>query len=385
MVGEWLVKRLRFTRWGAVNDGRKRKRVDVAILTLSVLVALSVVAGGAAAARGALPQFGFGTMGAAITSPIDPANPGRDHVAESTATPVPTPTPNPNILLNARQGCAAGTPKPISYTIHGGSYKGKGAAPKEVALTFDDGPSIYSSLPIIQYLEKTHTPATFFVEGQYARLWPNLVRREWLDGFAIGMHSWNHPYMTRVSYQEREHQFGDTKKAIQNAIGKDACLWFWRPPYMDLNTAVFNQAKAHGFTTIDWNDDSRDWSRPGVRAIVNTVLAEATRGGIILFHDGPALRDQTAAALPLVLAGLKQRGLKPVTIPQLLADSGYPGVHLSSGGVSQTYWPIGDPPAPYKAELMALQGQTPSTAGVAPTAALATAVSQDANMPERKE
>jgi peptidoglycan/xylan/chitin deacetylase (PgdA/CDA1 family) len=290
--------------------------------------------------------------------------------------------------LNQRQGCATGTPKPISYGIHGGSYNGKGTPPKEVALTFDDGPSTYSSLPIIQYLEKTHTPATFFVEGQYARLWPNLLRREWLDGFAIGMHSWNHPYMTRVSYQEREHQFGDTKKAIQEVLGKDACLWFWRPPYMDLNTGVFNQAKAHGFTTIDWNDDSHDWSRPGVRAIVTTVLSEATRGGIILFHDGPALRDQTAAALPLVLAGLKQRGLKPVTIPQLLADSGYHGVHLTSS-VAETAWQIGEPPAPYKAELLRLQGQTPSSSTpkrvVVAVFEGETPLSQDASPRKRQE
>jgi peptidoglycan/xylan/chitin deacetylase (PgdA/CDA1 family) len=288
-----------------------------------------------------------------------------------------------------RQGCASGTPKPISYAIHGGSYKGKTAAPKEVALTFDDGPSIYSSLPIIQYLEKTHTPATFFVEGQYARLWPNLLRREWLDGFAIGMHSWNHPYMTRVSYGEREHQFGDTLKAIQNVLGKDACVWFWRPPYMDLNTAVFNQASAHGFTTIDWNDDSRDWSRPGVSRIVNTVLSEATRGGIILFHDGPALRDQTAAALPLVLAGLKQRGLKPVTIPQLLADSGYPGVHM--GGSATQSWQIGNPPAQFKAGLLRLQGTGlpgPSAAqlialSATSHAAYVASFSRDADLPRR--
>jgi peptidoglycan/xylan/chitin deacetylase (PgdA/CDA1 family) len=318
------VKRLRLSRWGIRNASLPHERWGVVVLILSALVLLSVVPGSTIASAGTGSRVRSSVTGTKQVPPLGKANP------VITRTPQSTPTPNPNILLNQRQGCAAGTPKPIAYVIHGGSHKGKGTAPSEVALTFDDGPSTYSSLPIIQYLERTHTPATFFVEGQYARLWPNLLRREWLDGFAIGMHSWNHPYMTRVSYQEREHQFGDTKQAIENVLGKDACLWFWRPPYMDLNTSVFNQAQAHGFTTIEWNDDSRDWSRPGVRAIVNTVLAEATRAGIILFHDGPALRDQTAAALPLVLAGLKQRGLKPVTIPQLLADSGYPGVHLTN-------------------------------------------------------
>jgi hypothetical protein len=45
-------------------------------------------------------------------------------------------------------------------------------------------------------------------------------------------------------------------------------------------------------------------------------------------HDGPALRDQTLAALPLILSGLRARGLTPVSLPQLLADDGYPGVHV---------------------------------------------------------
>jgi peptidoglycan/xylan/chitin deacetylase (PgdA/CDA1 family) len=356
---------------------RPSEQRGIALVVISAIVTVVVGLSGMVAIAGAVTKVSPGDM--VQRSLGKPA---------SAAKHSNTPTPNPNPMLNQRQGCAAGPPKPIAYAIHGGSYKGKGTAPNEVALTFDDGPSTYSSLPIIEYLEKTHTPATFFVEGQYARLWPNLLHREWLDGFAIGMHSWNHPDMTQLSYQEREHQLSDTKKAIQNVLGKDACLWFWRPPYGDLNTSVFNQATAHGFTTIDWNDDSRDWTRPGVRAIVNTVLSEATRGSIILFHDGPALREQTAAALPLVLAGLKQRGLKPVAIPQLLADSGYPGVHLTNN-VTGTAWQIGEPPAPYKAALLRLQGQAASSS--APTQAVLAdfggiaPVSQDASPRKQEE
>lgn len=62
-----------------------------------------------------------------------------------------------------------------------------------------------------------------------------------------------------------------------------------------------------------------------------TALAEAHPGAIIIMHDGPADREETLAALPLILAGLKERGLTPVTIPQLLMDGGYTSVHLPSG------------------------------------------------------
>jgi peptidoglycan/xylan/chitin deacetylase (PgdA/CDA1 family) len=69
-----------------------------------------------------------------------------------------------------------------------------------------------------------------------------------------------------------------------------------------------------------------DYSRPGPVHIAATVLSEAHPGAVILMHDGPAWREQTLAALPIILAGLKARGLKPVTLPQLLMDSQYPSV-----------------------------------------------------------
>jgi peptidoglycan/xylan/chitin deacetylase (PgdA/CDA1 family) len=75
-----------------------------------------------------------------------------------------------------------------------------------------------------------------------------------------------------------------------------------------------------------WDDDSVDYSRPGPDHIAATVLSEAHPGAVILMHDGPARREQTLAALPIILAGLKARGLTPVTLPQLLMDSQYPGV-----------------------------------------------------------
>jgi peptidoglycan/xylan/chitin deacetylase (PgdA/CDA1 family) len=67
-----------------------------------------------------------------------------------------------------------------------------------------------------------------------------------------------------------------------------------------------------------WNVDPADWSRPGTMTIVNRVLAQARPGSIILMHDGPAARQQTAAALPYILDGLRARGLTPVSLPQLL-------------------------------------------------------------------
>ncbi len=245
-------------------------------------------------------------------------------------TAAPTPTPDPTLKLNAAMGCADGAPSPASQVIYGAkNFQTGGPPPNEIALTFDDGPTPFTSPPILDYLEQTHTPATFFVMGQYARAWPDLIQREWRDGFAIGVHTWDHPSMPFVPDSQMPHQFGDTLMAIHDAIGADACIWFWRPPYGDHNARVIGFAQRFGLTTINWNDDPRDWSRPGPQTIAGTLLAEARPGAIVVMHDGPAHREQTAAALPLILAGLRARGLTPVTIPRLLADGHYPGVNTT--------------------------------------------------------
>jgi peptidoglycan/xylan/chitin deacetylase (PgdA/CDA1 family) len=187
-----------------------------------------------------------------------------------------------------------------------------------VALTFDDGPTPAYSPAIISYLEKTHTPATFFVLGQYAKAYPWLIQREAADGFTIGIHTWNHPDMPKLTAAQRAWQLAATAQQLHADLGASACLWLWRPPYGDYNSAIIAQAGSFGLTTVIWNDDPADWSQPGTMTIVNRVLGNVHPGSIILMHDGPAGRSQTLAALPYILAGLHQRGLTPVSLPQLL-------------------------------------------------------------------
>lgn len=248
----------------------------------------------------------------------------------ATATPTATPTVTPALVPVAvtlnNTGCSGAPSTPESWAVSTGNYSPAGQpAPNEVALTFDDGPSPSSTPPILAVLEQTHTPATFFVIGSSAAAAPYLLQREARDGFVIGVHTWSHPMMTTLTPDQRQYQFTATVQTIHNAIGSDHCVWLWRPPYGDYNAAVVAQARSDGLTTIMWDVDPQDWTRPGTQTIVDRVLAGAHPGAIIIMHDGPALRDQTAAALPQIIAGLAARGLTPVTLPRLLADGHYPG------------------------------------------------------------
>jgi peptidoglycan/xylan/chitin deacetylase (PgdA/CDA1 family) len=203
-----------------------------------------------------------------------------------------------------------------------------------VALTFDDGPTPYYTPAIISYLEQTHTPATFFVLGQYAQAYPYLIQREAADGFTIGIHTWNHPDMQTLTPSQRAWQLAATAQQLHADLGAGFCLWLWRPPYGSYDSSIVAQAGTFGLTTIMWNDDPADWSQPGTMTIVNRVLAYVHPGSIILMHDGPGGRSQTLAALPYILAGLRQRGLTPVSLPQLLL--GYQPAPTPTGSPTAT-------------------------------------------------
>jgi peptidoglycan/xylan/chitin deacetylase (PgdA/CDA1 family) len=77
-------------------------------------------------------------------------------------------------------------------------------------------------------------------------------------------------------------------------------------------------ARRLGLLPITWSVDSKDWTRPGVKAIVKRALEGAHPGGIILLHDGGGNREQTVEALPLILKALAKRHLRSVTLPELL-------------------------------------------------------------------
>ncbi len=171
-------------------------------------------------------------------------------------------TPDPDELRAAAAGCAPQAPAPLPGVLLGGKYRGSSLpVPNEVALTFDDGPTPESTPYILDILERTHTPATFFVEGQWITQSPDLLRREWNDGFAIGNHSWDHPFMAHLTQDQLDHQFGDTQAAIQQILGPHACTWLYRPPYANFNDQVLQTAQRYGLSTITWDDGSLDWAR----------------------------------------------------------------------------------------------------------------------------
>jgi len=204
--------------------------------------------------------------------------------------------------------------RPVGCQSHGDRPFRSGPARREVAIGFDDGPSP-DTAAFVRMLARSHARATFFVIGdQVTARYRATLREELRDGDAIGDHTFTHPDLTRSG--DVRAQLADTLAAIRSQTGYTPCVF--RPPYGDADASVVNLARSLGLATVLWDDDPSDYTQPGTREIERRVLAQVRPGAIIISHDGGGPRGQTLAAYPAIIAALRARGYRIVTIPELL-------------------------------------------------------------------
>jgi peptidoglycan/xylan/chitin deacetylase (PgdA/CDA1 family) len=207
----------------------------------------------------------------------------------------------------------ADTTARIPYVARAGKTK------REIALTFDDGPGPYTA-EIVRTLHRLHAPGTFFQVGgteHYFTDAEEIARRDPL--VTVGVHTVNHRRLDRLGRADQAKEI-DGDSAILTAAGNPAPTLF-RPPYGAYDAATLQLLEERNMTMVLWSVDSKDYERPGVDAIVNRVLADATPGAIVLLHDAGGDRSQTIAALPRIVLGLRRRHYTLVSVPQLLKDA----------------------------------------------------------------
>ena len=207
------------------------------------------------------------------------------------------------------------SPVPDGCVASGPTFQLFGPPEKEVALTFDDGPD-QSTADVLTALEHARAPATFFLIGRQIAARQALVRRELADGDAVGDHTFNHPDLTR-NPGVAATEISRTATAIRDATGGyRPCLF--RAPYGAVDGPLFDLVRGMGMTTIGWDVDPRDWSSPGTDAIVDRVLDAVKPGAIVIMHDGGGPRGETVAAVPRIVAALRDRGYRLMTVPEML-------------------------------------------------------------------
>ena len=230
-----------------------------------------------------------------------------------TATPAPASTRAAGPLpLAAEQQPAP--PRGCRYRPRTTSVRSGPAGRRRVALTFDDGPTSYTSR-ILDLLEGERVPATFFVVGRKVAGREDLLLRMLRDGHMIANHSYTHVDLSKASAAALR-QIDDTQDAIKAATGFTPCLL--RPPYGRTSRKLLGALARRHLTGTLWSVNPRDFLRPGTAAISQRVLDGVRPGSIILAHDGGGDRSQTVAALPSIIATLKARGYTFVTVTELL-------------------------------------------------------------------
>jgi peptidoglycan/xylan/chitin deacetylase (PgdA/CDA1 family) len=180
---------------------------------------------------------------------------------------------------------------------------------KAVALTFDDGPSVWTS-KVFAVLQAKGAKGTFFFVGRNVSGRGKLVDQARSLGFEVETHGWSHSDLTKLSADAAKT---DISKGLQ-AVGGAS---FLRPPYGNYNATVIAVASALGLRLALWNVDTLDWQSHNADAILAKVKAQTRAGSIILMHDGGGDRSATVAALPRVIDWLLQQGYALTTVSRL--------------------------------------------------------------------
>lgn len=187
---------------------------------------------------------------------------------------------------------------------------------KMVAITFDDGPNPTNTPQILAALKKYNAKATFFMLGQNANAYPDTVKAVYNSECEIGIHTWNHPQLTKLTSDNIAKQVSDTSDVIYEITGYRPKIV--RPPYGAINDTV--KSTLSEYPLILWNIDSLDWKSRDENVFVPHVMQDVQDGDIILLHD---IHSTTVPGAEKIISQLTEQGYQLVTVSELLETKGY--------------------------------------------------------------
>lgn len=186
---------------------------------------------------------------------------------------------------------------------------------KIVALTFDDGPTRARTPVMLDLLKKEGVIGTFFVVGARVEEFPDVTARIAAEKHEIANHSYSHQNLTFMDPYNVERELCRTSVLIRQVTGKRPR--FFRPPGGNNNTAVVRAAESLGMAGAYWTLDGIKWEYPPYKpeGLARYILDNVRPGAIILLHNAP---ENTVAALPMIIRGLRARGYQMVTMSELV-------------------------------------------------------------------
>lgn len=179
---------------------------------------------------------------------------------------------------------------------------------KQLALTFDDGPSKYTE-EVLDILKRYNVKATFCVIGPNIEGREETLKRIVREGHALCNHSTHHnSSMGSWSVAEVVNELETTNEAIEQVVG--ATPVYFRAPEGVFRGSTPEALRELQMIPLSWSVDSQDWQRPGADAILRNLTSATHSHEILLMHDGGGPREQTVEALPAVIESLKDQGFE---------------------------------------------------------------------------
>jgi peptidoglycan/xylan/chitin deacetylase (PgdA/CDA1 family) len=198
------------------------------------------------------------------------------------------------------------------------------SAGDRVALTFDDGPNATATLGVRDVLDRYDVKATFFLVGKALDARPDIARALLADGMLLGGHSYHHD-----DWRWLDPRYPELQRVIDSfKVRLGVCPRYYRPPHGQRTPFVSLLLSHRDMKMVTWDVSAGDWATDDPTLIAARVLGAVEPGSVIVLHDGldghvDVDRRVIVEALPLILDGLRRRGLQPVRLDELLGQPAY--------------------------------------------------------------
>ncbi len=178
---------------------------------------------------------------------------------------------------------------------------------REIWLTIDDGPDPDDTPKILALLDRHHAKATFFVIGERAARWPELIREIVRRGHEIGHHTHTHPVATFWCASPRRLA-AELDRALATLRDLGVRPRWFRAPVGIKHPLLSRALDARDLSCVGWSIRSGDCRSRAPAEMAATTAERLRPGAIVLVHEGPSVRAEVrVAGLALLLDTVAQQ------------------------------------------------------------------------------
>jgi len=193
----------------------------------------------------------------------------------------------------------------------------RGGGEKVLFLTFDDGPDPAYTPQLLDLLAGHHIRASFFVVGEFAAAYPDLVERAAGEGHLIGLHSCSHRCALLMGPGATRGDIARSAEILQ-VLGLSA--GYYRAPWGLVNLSMQGELARRGMQAVFWDVMAEDWRGDTTPQIIAGKLLRRVRSGsVVCLHDGRGKNGapaRTIEALRSVLPVWEKEGYRFLRIDE---------------------------------------------------------------------